>query len=70
METKEEMCEKCVDTEPSQETGNETTYATALQEKGKVFKNLNTVVCVVAYWDSLPFTALINCRYCINVSLW
>jgi hypothetical protein len=70
METKEEKCEKCVDAEPSQETDNDTNNATALQEKGKVFKNLSTDVRVVAYWDSLPCTALINCRYCINISLW
>ena len=69
METKEEKCEKCVDAEPSQETDNETNNATALQEKGKVFKNLNTDVWVVAYWDSLPCTALINFRYSMNISL-
>jgi len=44
METKEEKCEKCVDAEPSQETDNETNNATSLQEKGKVFKHLNTDV--------------------------
>jgi hypothetical protein len=70
METKGEKCEKCVDAEPSQETDDETNNATALQEKGKVFQNLNTDVWFVAYGDSLHCTALINCKYCINISLW
>jgi hypothetical protein len=70
METKGEKYEKCVDAEPSQETDNETNNATSLQEKGKVFKHLNTDVWFAAYWDSLPCTALINCVYYINISMW
>jgi hypothetical protein len=61
MDTKGEKYEKCVDAEPSEETDNEKNNATSLQEKGKVFKHLNTDVWVAAYWDSLPCIALINC---------
>jgi hypothetical protein len=70
MENEEEKCEKCVVAEPSQETNNETDNAASLQEKGQVYKHLNTDVWVVAYWDSLPCTAVINCIYYISISLW